>query len=1412
MDADGDGLLPSTLNFGAAIDLISEDGAIALGKIKTNGSADLNLTLQTSFDDSVPLPYVETDLDIDIDLANPDQTGVAFRNVQVGVGGFLNTAITPMIEAVQTVTNTYPIKDIALALKENLPVINKNAVDISEKLGILDTQTAKFISLTADLVNIINSIPINSSEVKFDFGNFVLDGSDAQENGLESQTLSSEDDLEIDLAKIEKLVDNLIPALNNPDLSIRLDYPIFEDPEVVLGFLLGKPDVDLVKLDLPSVGLAFDDYSSPPIPIFGPISAELSGLFAAGANFDFGLDTYGLTKFKESGFSNPLLIAQGLYISEEPAVSNLEDLFPLSSEQPYIFGLGGGITAGVGINGPLRAKIEAGIVGEAYLRLETDSPDTNKRHIFDPGSLDCLFELDGGVDAFLGAKFQIGFGPFAFRKRITLVREELANFHAGCSDGSGSGGIEEDGILTLKTNNGNDLIVVNHTDGELGNETIEVNSYAVEYIDEEDGETSGASEPRGNSSYSEINQIEGDGGKGRDRFELSDTVLASAFIKGGGNDDEVMGGSGADTLEGGDGDDYLSGGKGNDILNGNDDNDFLEGGEGNNTIDGGEGFDSISYVGESEGIVGNLSTGDAGEILIRRANGQVDSVINVEQFDLTNYNDELTGSDKNEETGDIIDGLKGDDIINGLAGDDFLIGGLGADRLDGGDEIKGDGTSYINSFNGVEIYLDIGFANGGEATGDELISIEHVLLSIHDDKARGNEKQNIISGSEGNDVIEGRGGGDTLDGGGTRKDFASSDEDELTYENSQTGVRVSLNKGRGSEGEAKDDEIEFAYVFDSATEEYEPDEKGGYSSFENLTGSKNDDSQLQGDIGNNIIKGLAGDDRLDGHNGNDILIGGFGADYFDGGDGDDWIDYSESPGVVYVSLEDNIGRFNHAEGDTFKEISGKATAENLLGSKYGDTLIGDDGDNEINPGLSSGGSDFVDGREGKDKIIIDYSIDDRSTGITGGFFNDKATSGFLDRRASESDLIIFQDAVSFQNIENSKIIGTFKDDNIRGGGGRDEILTGAGDDVAFGGDGNDDIRGDDGEDNIEGGRGRDRIQGGNDDDILDGGAGDDFVFGDNGNDLLIGGSGSDYLSGGAGIDRASYETSSSGVVLYLDKSRELRQPRQLVQEPRPNDAFGDIFHEIEEYEGSNFADEIYGDALNNYLLGASGNDLIEGGLGADIIDGGAGNDEAIYQTSDTGVSVDLTTGIHVGGHAEGDQLISIENIRGSNQKDTLRGDSKNNELRGGLGNDTLIGEAGNDILIGYDIFSEREIDTLTGGNGEDQFHLGSKFKDYYLDKENDNSYALITDYSPNEDSIYLRQACSDDGLVSFERLYTFQSSTEGLRISQRSSIDDEETDLIAIVEGISSVSSLSLIAHNPLTNCPDPVPTVPILE
>ena len=84
--------------------------------------------------------------------------------------------------------------------------------------------------------------------------------------------------------------------------------------------------------------------------------------------------------------------------------------------------------------------------------------------------------------------------------------------------------------------------------------------------------------------------------------------------------------------------------------------------------------------------------------------------------------------------------------------------------------------------------------------------------------------------------------------------------------------------------------------------------------------------------------------------------------------------------------------------------------------------------------------------------------------------------------------------------------------------------------------------------------------------------------------------------------------------------------------------------------------------------GNAGNDTLIGGAGADSLDGGADTDTADYSSSAAGVVVRLWNGTGQGGDAEGDVLVNIENVTGSDQGDVLIGaNNANNVLSGGGG-------------------------------------------------------------------------------------------------------------------------------------------------
>ena len=166
-------------------------------------------------------------------------------------------------------------------------------------------------------------------------------------------------------------------------------------------------------------------------------------------------------------------------------------------------------------------------------------------------------------------------------------------------------------------------------------------------------------------------------------------------------------------------------------------------------------------------------------------------------------------------------------------------------------------------------------------------------------------------------------------------------------------------------------------------------------------------------------------------------------------------------------------------------------------------------------------------------------------------------------------------------------------------------------------------------------------------------------------------------------------------------------------------AYGAVIELAETGAGN---DHLIGNDQNNVLTGNQGDDTLEGGDGADILfgganadvlDGGNGSDWVRFSDSVNGVTADLHTGQGSTGQATGDTYISIENLSGSEQGDTLTGDPFTaNQIFGEGGNDVITGKGGHDFLkggVGDDtIFGGTGRDVIRGNEGADHLDGGSE--------------------------------------------------------------------------------------------------------
>ncbi|MBT9316459.1 choice-of-anchor L domain-containing protein [Leptothoe spongobia] len=343
--------------------------------------------------------------------------------------------------------------------------------------------------------------------------------------------------------------------------------------------------------------------------------------------------------------------------------------------------------------------------------------------------------------------------------------------------------------------------------------------------------------------------------------------------------------------------------------------------------------------------------------------------------------------------------------------------------------------------------------------------------------------------------------------------------------------------------------------------------------------------------------------------------------------------------------------------------------------------------------------------------------------------------------------------------------------SITGNGDREDDTIVIADDVLIVAD----LSGGRGDDEIFGGGGNDTIRGNRDNDALFGGAGDDRLLGGSGEDYLEGGPGADILDGGSepdkGSDKVSYINSEVGIVFQPDPD----QPNEFIG--TGGEAEGDRLKNIEYIEGSNHDDVLRGDGDSNTLEGLNGNDIllggdgrdfVVGGGGGDVLNGGAGRDSTTYVTSYGNVFIDLATGMAFGGDAEGDRLISIEDVQGSIFDDILKGNNKRNRLGGLFGDDRLEGAGGRDELAGDEgddiLIGGPGADTLDGG-GFRNINPGSDWVSY-IDSKAGVEVSLKTGKGSGGD------AAGDD--LYFAKIFIPDTDPDDLSTSEYSSFENLE--------------------------------------
>lgn len=250
----------------------------------------------------------------------------------------------------------------------------------------------------------------------------------------------------------------------------------------------------------------------------------------------------------------------------------------------------------------------------------------------------------------------------------------------------------------------------------------------------------------------------------------------------------------------------------------------------------------------------------------------------------------------------------------------------------------------------------------------------------------------------------------------------------------------------------------------------------------------------------------------------------------------------------------------------------------------------------------------------------------------------------------------------------------------------------SGDDILDGTPAGDLIKGFAGDDILNGGDGIDELRGGKGDDILNGGLDKDNVFGGSGNDTFIieGSHFGDNIDGGSDTDTLDLSGwSLAGTAWLVDLSAEM-------YEFLPNSSGADGTYtlvNVENVIGSDFDDDLRGDANSNELTGGLGDDILAGKKGADRLIGGNGSDELRGGSGDDFMDGGNDADLLLGG--KGDDILN-----GGDGIDELHGGDGDDILNGGGSRDSVFGDDGNDTILitessfGDDIDGGGDIDTL----------------------------------------------------------------------------------------------------------------------
>jgi Ca2+-binding RTX toxin-like protein len=726
------------------------------------------------------------------------------------------------------------------------------------------------------------------------------------------------------------------------------------------------------------------------------------------------------------------------------------------------------------------------------------------------------------------------------------------------------------------------------------------------------------------------------------------------------------------------------GGEGNDVFVGN---------IANNILDGGAGSDTVIFT----GVTGaNVTLNDTGADVIVSHDGETDTLRSIENIQGTIGNDVLIGNSQNNT---LSGGASGADMLSGGGGDDRLIGGGFTTTTTYSAPSQADITKPQSTNNGsIATAVATAGAYDVDANADitSATSLPHATINA---TAAGGalEYYRIDVTVAGSQAIF------DIDGPGTL------DDSFIELVNAAGTVLASNDTGSGDASYPGHDDAYLTYTFAAAGTYYiRVGLWNGAATAQPLTAGQtyqlNVSLQNAAVVTTTVTATNTSSLVADGGEGNDFLQGTIANDILNGGAGNDTASFATAfsgGSTTGVTVDLNAqGSMQNTVAAGLDTLSG---IENLIGSQYNDTLIGDGNANVIEGGL---GNDTLSGGAGDDTASY--------AGSAAGVTVSLALQGVAqDTGSAGTDTLTgFQGLLG--SAFNDSLTGDASENILTGGAGDDTLNPGANAggtvDLLDGGTGSDtasfagyvagvtaSLNGTaDGAASIGGAA----IASLRSIENLTGGAGNDILTGDANANVIEGGLGDDVLVGGAGIDTLAF-SGATGVTVNL------------ATLTAQNTGVGnDTISGFENIRTGSGNDTITGDAISNVFYDGGGNDSYDGAGGFDTVDYSA-------STSSVSVNLNITAAQTIGTSGGSDSLRDIEVVIGASTftNTLIGGNTSANRLVGGavadfmVGgglSDVLIGGAGNDVLFGdyVNTFNTGATaadgnDVLEGGAGND---------------------------------------------------------------------------------------------------------------